>query len=86
MIAVTARMIEIRARILAGGITRGFESRRIAQRATRFVKDVAKAEELTLLLASTLDYHAMLATMSGDMPGCCELALEILNEIETASR
>jgi len=34
---MTARFIEIRARITAGGITVGSEARRLAIRATRFV-------------------------------------------------
>jgi hypothetical protein len=86
MSAVTVRLIEIRARISAGGIAPGHEARRVAQRATEFVRDDARAEELAVRLERTLGYFALLSDMNGGKPGCCGLALKIVDEIESASR
>jgi len=82
----TARFIEIRARIQAGGISGGQEARRLAIRATRFIPDDALAEELANRLADELDYVALIAAMNDETPGPSEGALRVLDEIEAASR
>lgn len=84
--APTARFIEIRARISAGGISGGNEARRLAIRATRFIPDDALAEALANRLADELDYVALIAAMNDEAPGPSDGALRVLDEIEAASR
>ncbi len=86
MTAATARLIEIRARITAGRVGIGSEARRLALRATKFVRDDALAEALADRLATELDYLELLDAMNGEGMVSRDEALKILDEIEAASR
>lgn len=85
MVQLAALMIELRAVIGACGPWDEIACRRLALRATRFVRDHAEAERLADRLFHELDFVSLQIELNGVAAVDRQDAMDVLAEIERAS-